>query len=261
MNKRYLEFLVQFVIFYSLITYYVELSFGYENTLVGHPFFLWSERVVAAFFTIEYICRWVASKSLKYPLTLVAIIDLIAIIPFYVGFFVDLRSLRVVRTLRVLRLLKLYRYHNALQRIFASFKKALPELGAIAFLVALFVLFSATFMLESEGSYQSDKFTNLGDAAWWSVVTMTTVGYGDLYPVTWLGRLTGVITIIFGVAVFSMFFSALQAAFVSNPDVQHKEDELKQMIKTLLENQAQLQQSIASLEKQLNPSYELRSPQ
>ena len=231
--RRTAELLVQFVILYSLITYFVELEYGGRHSLDGHPFFVWSERIVATFFTVEYLLRWAAARSLMYPFTPMAIIDLIAILPFYLGFLIDLRSLRMIRTIRIFRLLKFYRYHEALRRIARSFGRAAPNLGAIAFLVLVFVAFSSAFILEMERATQKDKFTSLGDAAWWSVVTMTTVGYGDLYPVTWTGRLVGVGTIVFGVAVFSMFFSALQHAFAGESEGCDEETQRREEIAAL----------------------------
>lgn len=220
--RRYapiVEWGLQGLILYSIVTYFVELEIvKSEHSLAGHPFFIWSERVVAAIFTIEYGIRWRLSKSWKYPLTLPAIIDLLAILPFYIGFLIDLRALRMIRTLRVLRLLKFYRYHEALQRIIKSFKRATPNLVAVGFIVSVFVLFSATFMYESEYGQESQRFDSIFDAIWWSVVTMTTVGYGDLYPETTAGRLVGIITIVFGVSIFSMLFSVLQEAFAGDKD-------------------------------------------
>src|SRR2546421_4367292 len=102
--RRLLELFVQVLIFYSLLMYFLELEFTISERSVG--FWLWSERIVATLFTIEYITRWVVSRSWLYPLRPMALVDLVAILPFYVGFFVDLRSLRLVRTLRVLRLFK-----------------------------------------------------------------------------------------------------------------------------------------------------------
>ncbi len=236
-----LERLVQIAIVYSIATYFIELEwFHTENSRVGKPFWLWSERIVAILFTTEYIARWVISKSWKYPLRPTAIIDLISIAPFYIGFFVDSKSLRVIRTLRILRLLKFYRYNTAVHRVVGSFRRALPSLGAVAFLAFIFVFYSSTFIYEIERSSQSDKFTSVFDAMWWSIVTMTTVGYGDIFPITGLGRVVGVVTIIFGIAVFSTFFSILQEAFsvtdsdFSNEDIMSKLQALEEKLALLV---------------------------
>jgi voltage-gated potassium channel len=117
-----LELLSQAAILYSLATYIIEIQFvGSEHSRQGPSFFLWSERTVAVLFTLEYGLRWLSARDRRrYPLTALAIVDLLAILPFYIGFLVDLRVLRLIRTLRLLRLLKLYRYNAALQSLGAS---------------------------------------------------------------------------------------------------------------------------------------------
>jgi len=136
MRKKFvavLELSVQVVIFYSLIMYFVELEYaGTENSREGNLFFLWSERVVAAIFTVEYLVRWlVARDKFRYPVQPMAIVDLLAVLPFYVGFLVDMRALRLVRTLRILRLFKFYRYNEALKSFIISFNKIKHELYII----------------------------------------------------------------------------------------------------------------------------------
>jgi voltage-gated potassium channel len=127
-----IESFFQFVIFYSLATFFVELEFfKSENSLVGPRFFLWSERLVASIFTVEYALRWIRSKNWRYPITFTAIVDLLAVLPFYVGFLVDLRVLRLIRTLRMLRLFKLHRYNTALRSFVASIRNAGDQLGAL----------------------------------------------------------------------------------------------------------------------------------
>lgn len=222
--KTSLEWLVQAVIAYSLLTYIMEMEMSTgETSLSGNPFWLWSERFVAMFFTVEYAVRWYLSKDWKYPLRLVAIIDLLAVLPFYIGFLIDLRALRIIRALRILRLLKFYRYHQSLQFIIQSFKRAIPNLVAVGYLVLVFILFSSTFMFEMERHEETKMFTSFFDATWWSIVTMTTVGYGDLYPKTPAGRVVGVITILFGIAVFSMFVSVLQEAIAGQSDASNQD--------------------------------------
>src|SRR5262245_60614066 len=106
--KQRLELFIQVVIAYSLIMYFLEVEVTDSHRSTG--FWLWSERVVAAIFTVEYAARWLASRSWRYPLSPMALIDLGAILPFYVGFLVDLRTLRLIRTLRTLRIFKATRY-------------------------------------------------------------------------------------------------------------------------------------------------------
>lgn len=240
-TKVALEWFIQIVIAYSLVSYFAESELSdAENSLEGHLFWLWSERVVAMIFTVEYFVRWIASRSWLYPFRITAIIDLLAVLPFYLGFMMDLRSLRTIRMLRVLRLLKFARYQRGLDRVFGSFRQALPNLVAVGMIVFIFIFYSSTFIYETERQHQQDTFDSYGDAAWWSIVTMTTVGYGDLYPKTAAGRVVGVITIVFGIAVFSAFFSVLQEAFAgssdsSNEEIMERLDRLEKLVLSLKE--------------------------
>ena len=215
-NKTFWEVVCQLAIFYSLIMYFAEIEWGKsENSREGWQFFLWSERIVAVFFTIEYIIRWFYAKDKwKYPFQPMAIVDLIAILPFYIGFMVDLRSLRLVRTLRILRLLKFYRYNKAMRSFAKSFSKVADELKMVGTIVFFFVILSSTVIYECERHAQPEAFDQYSDAVWWSIVTLTTVGYGDAYPITDLGRLVATVTVIFGLGIFGTFISLIGSSFM-----------------------------------------------
>jgi len=211
------EVLIQLVIFYSLVVYFLELEFtDTEHTLQGHPFFLWSERFVAGVFSIEYLIRWAcARRRLLYPLTPLALVDLAAVLPFYCGFLVDMRMLRLVRTLRVLRLFKLYRYNEALRSFVSSYGKVKRELHILGVAILLLVVLSGTIVFEAERDVQKEMFRKYSDGIWWSVVTLTTVGYGDKYPITITGRLTACITLFIGLGLFGSFISLVGGAFLA----------------------------------------------
>ena len=213
---RILEFFIQAVIFYSLGTYFIELEFaGTEHSKEGWQFFLWSERVVAVIFTIEYLIRWICAKDrLRYPFTPMAIVDLLAVLPFYIGFMVDLRVLRLVRTLRILRLFKFYRYNEALRSFVISFNKIRRELQVIGVAIMFLVFLSATIEYEFERTAQPEMFTKYSDAIWWSVITLTTVGYGDMYPITIGGKITAIVTLVIGLGIFGTFLSLIGSAFM-----------------------------------------------
>ena len=211
-----LEVFIQCLIFYSLAMYFLELEFaGTENSREGVLFFLWSERVVAGIFTIEYFVRWFYSKNRKrYPFTPMAIVDLVAVLPFYIGFMVDLRILRLVRTLRILRLFKFYRYNEALRSFVISFNSIRRELQVIGVAIIFLVFLSATIEYEFERKAQPEMFEHYSDAVWWSVITLTTVGYGDMFPITVGGRVTAVLTLIMGLGIFGTFLSLVGSAFM-----------------------------------------------
>jgi len=215
----WLEVFIQGVIFYSIGMYFIEMQFaGTENSREAASwFFLWSERTVAGIFTIEYFVRWLTFKGKwwKYPFQPMAIVDLLAVLPFYVGFFVDLRMLRLVRTLRILRLMKIYRYNTALQSFIKSYQSIKGELTILMIVITILVFFSATAIFEFERQAQPEVFAKYSDAIWWSVVTLTTVGYGDKFPITEAGRITAIITLVFGLGVFGTFLSLIGSAFIN----------------------------------------------
>jgi voltage-gated potassium channel len=211
-GRRRLELFIQVVIVYSLLTHFLELEFTDTERSVG--FWLWSERVVATIFTIEYLARWIVSRSWLYPLRPMAIVDLVAILPFYIGFFVDLRFLRLVRTLRVLRLLRLYRYTTALQNIFNAFNRVRHEFSIVGFAVLTLGWISTVMIFELERHAQPEVFGKLSDSAWYTVVTLTTVGYGDKVPITAGGRVVATLTMLAGLGLFGTFVSLIGSAFV-----------------------------------------------
>lgn len=152
-------------------------------------FLHYSEIVVTILFTIEYFARVVFSKrKLKFVFSFYGLIDLLAILPFYLAFAVDLRSLRLVRLLRLARILKLARYNTALQRFAKALYVAKEEL--VIFTLASFVVLylSAVGIYHFEYAAQPEVFRSIFDSLWWSVATLTTVGYGDIYPITTGGR-------------------------------------------------------------------------
>lgn len=209
---RYLELSILALIIYSIAIHFAELEF----CDAAHPpeFFVWSERIVTVLFTIEYIARWIASRKLFYPFQLMALIDLLAVLPFYVGVMVDLRSLRVIRALRILRLFKLYRYTNAMESIGNAFHRVRYEFGVIGFAVLTLAVLGAVAIFELEHAAQPEAFARLSDAAWFVLATITTVGYGDKVPVTPAGRTATAMVMIGGLGLFGTFVSLIGGAFV-----------------------------------------------
>ncbi|MFN3868372.1 MAG: ion transporter, partial [Hyphomicrobiaceae bacterium] len=178
-----------------------------------------------AIFTVEYLARlWVAPEvpflarmsptKARFEMARrpAAIIDLLAILPFYLGALVSV-DLRVLRILRLLRFFKLSRYSPALHtlvRVIGKERRAL--LGALLLLVAA-VLFAATGIYYIEGEAQPDKFGSVPDAAWWAVATLTTVGYGDVAPVTALGKLFGSVVMVTGLCILALPVAIISTGF------------------------------------------------
>jgi voltage-gated potassium channel len=187
----------------------------------------WSVEVVAvSVFTVEYLARvWAAVESpryahpvwgrLRYMASPLAIFDLLAILPFYLAFMaVDLRALRALRLFRILRLAKLTRYSAAMQALGRVFTAKRYELGVTLAIGLALWLIASTLIYYVEHPAQPEVYTSIPATMWYSVATLTTVGYGDLYPVTGLGRLLGGIISVLGIAMFALPTAILGAAFV-----------------------------------------------
>jgi voltage-gated potassium channel len=210
-RHRLLEAAVQGLIVFSIVDHFLELQFDPDHV---SPVFLAIERVVATLFTLEYVCRWAASRQWSYPLQPMAIVDLLAILPFYLGFLVDLRTLRMIRLLRVLRLFKLYRYNHALESIVSAFLRVRYEFGVVGFAVLLVLWCSSVAMYEMERDAQPQVFAKLTDAIWFVLTTLTTVGYGDKVPITVGGKLIAGSLMITGLGLFGTFVSLIGSAFL-----------------------------------------------
>jgi voltage-gated potassium channel len=178
---------------------------------------LWALEVFSVtVFSVEYLARlWVCRlKSkfghglwgrLRYALTPVALIDLLAILPFFIsGLTIDLRFLRVMRLLRLARILKLGRYSNALQLISRILVSKKEELAVALAAVLSLLLVASSFMYFIENRAQPEAFASIPHTMWWAVATLTTVGYGDVFPITPVGKLFGSLIAIFCLGLFAL---------------------------------------------------------
>jgi voltage-gated potassium channel len=188
-------------------------------------FFRVFELVSIAVFSVEYLLRvWSAPENvryadgwrgrLRYMATPMALIDLVAVLPFYLPLgALDLRMLRVLRLLRLLRLAKLARYSVAAEVLGDVLKAKRHELAVVLALVVILVLCSASLMYFVERDTQPDVFSSIPAAAWWSIVTLTTIGYGDAVPHSMTGRVIGSVVALFGIGVVALPAGMLGAAF------------------------------------------------
>jgi voltage-gated potassium channel len=177
-------------------------------------------------FGTEYLVRlWVITCSpryshpllgrLRFALTPLAVIDLLAIAPALVAGRVDLRFLRLARLARVLRVLKLARYSQGVALIGRVVRRQREELVLALGLFFILLVVTSSLMYFAEHDVQPKAFSSIPAAMWWAVVTMTTVGYGDAYPVTVLGRVLAGITALLGIAAFALPTSILGAGFLA----------------------------------------------
>ena len=176
---------------------------------------LWFEYFSISIFTVEYIFRiWTASYKYKnsklpffrYIFSFMGIIDLLAILPSYLPFVIniDLRYLRILRLFRLLRILKLNRYNNSLDLLGRVLKNEKDKLIMTMFIMFILLLFASSTMYYLENQVQPDKFTDILSTLWWAVATLTTIGYGDVYPITPLGKILGGIIAILGIGVIAL---------------------------------------------------------
>ncbi len=158
-------------------------------------------------FTIEYILRlWTTEKKLKFVFSTFGIIDLLAILPFYlpVLFVFDFRFLRILRLFRMLRVFKLGRYSKSLRLISSVLRETRAELSITIFIAFILLVFSSTLMYYVENDAQPDKFASIGHAFWWAIATLTTVGYGDVYPITGLGKILSAVIALIGIGFVAL---------------------------------------------------------
>ncbi len=176
-------------------------------------------------FTIEYTLRvWSCTANpdfkdpvrgrIRFMMTPLALIDLMAVLPFYLPFvFVDLRFMRALRLFRLFRVLKLARYSDSLQTFVDVLKLKKEELLLMFFAIMILLVVSSSLMYDAEHEAQPDAFSNIPAAMWWGIVTLATVGYGDIYPVTPLGKFIGSIVVILGIGLFALPTGVLASGF------------------------------------------------
>ncbi len=180
-----------------------------------------------AVFSVEYIIRiWIADEiypqigklksRLKYIFSFFGIIDLLAILPFYLPMFikVDLRFMRILRLIRIFRVFKLVRFIGSIQLLLKVIKERKDELLITLFGSALMLLVSASLMYEIEHELQPDKFSNVFEAIWWAVATLTTIGYGDVYPISGWGQFLAAVTALFGIGLVAIPTGIISVGFL-----------------------------------------------
>jgi voltage-gated potassium channel len=191
-------------------------------------------------FSLEYVLRvWSCvenpkfekpwSGRLRYMTTLMAIIDLLAILPFYVAFLtVDLRFLRVIRLFRLFRLLKIARYLKAVRIIQTVMDEKKEQIYLTLMFIFFLLIIISTLMFYVENEAQPTVFSSIPASMWWGIETLTTVGYGDMLPVTTYGRILGGMISVLGIGLF-----ALPAGILSSGLTEHlqKQDDKSKMKK------------------------------
>ena len=190
-----------------------------------NSWFLWFERLSVLVFTLEYLARiWSSIEAsdeaqkrpflarLRYMIRPLSLADLLAILPFYLSSFFNV-DLRMLRALRLLRVLKLSRYSTSIGLLLDALQEEARAIISAVFVLSLLLLIAASFAYVAEHRAQPDAFGTIPDALWWAAVTMTTVGFGDVVPITPLGKVLGGVIAVIGIGMVALPAGLLAAAF------------------------------------------------
>jgi voltage-gated potassium channel len=176
-------------------------------------------------FTIEYLARaWVSAENSKYAglpnwrariaylLSPMALVDLLAVAPFYLALLIPI-DLRFLRLFRLLRLIKLSHYFDGLQVFLTVLRRESAAMAAALLTMLILIVVSACLMFMLETAAKPGHFESIAQAIWWAVVTLTTVGYGDITPITFAGKLLGIVIMLLGVGCMALPAGILAARF------------------------------------------------
>lgn len=212
-----------FVMMAAIVISIIPLAFKQTNTV-----FQWIDYITVTIFILDYILRLITAdyklnKSIGsfflYPITPMAMVDLISILPSLTvlnsGFRL-LKLFRLLRTLKVLRALKFLRYSKSFETIVNVFKKQKRVLTAVGTMAIAYILVSALVIYNVE----PESFETFFDAIYWATVSLTTVGYGDIYPVTAIGRIVTMISSVFGIAIVALPSGVITAGYLAEIEKQ-----------------------------------------
>ena len=213
------------LIFLNVVAVILETEAGLYSRYKA--FFDFFEVFSVGIFTLEYILRiWSCTEHpkykapilgrLRYALSLPMLIDLISFLPFYVPLWgMDLRIIRVIRLFRLFRLMKMARYSKSLSTIVNVIKSKKEELGITLFSGGVLLILASSLLYFIEHDAQPDAFSSIPAAMWWGAITLTTVGYGDVYPVTILGKIVGAFIAILGIGLFALPAGIIASGFAA----------------------------------------------
>jgi len=227
----FFDWFIIILILLNIIAVILE-SFNDISIQYSREFFIFDLFSVIVF-TLEYVLRiWIAPYKypnakhpyFKYIFSFMAIIDLLAILPFYLPllFTVNLKYLRILRLFRLLRILKLNRYSDSLSLIGTVIKNEKEKLVMTSFILIVLLLLTSSTMYYIENLAQPDVFTDILTTLWWAVETLTTVGFGDMYPITPIGKLLGGLIAILGVALVALPSGIITSGLIQAMNKQEK---------------------------------------
>jgi voltage-gated potassium channel len=183
------------------------------------------ETFSVAFFTLEFLLRlwsngsrhsdsdWKGRKD--YIFSFHGLVDIISILPFYLQVLFPGADLRVLRLLRLTRLLKLSHYSTAIEDLASAIYAERRSFGAVVYLLSIAIVASSTLMYYAEAAVQPEKLASIPHAIYWSVITLTTVGYGDISPITPVGKAIAIVTAFLGIATLAIFSGIVATSFAN----------------------------------------------
>jgi voltage-gated potassium channel len=220
------DYFIQVLIFLSLIAFTVETlpnnSVDTVNILDNF------ELICVIIFSVEYILRIFVSKNpFKYIFSFYGIIDFLPIFPFYLRGIFDLRALRAFRIFRIFRALKLIRYNKALNRFHIAAKIVKEEIILFLIITFIFIFLASAGIYFFENEAQPKVFASVIHSGWWAVVTLTTVGYGDVYPITTGGKIFTFFILLIGVGIITIPAGLVASALSKAREVEEDNDKNK----------------------------------
>lgn len=194
---------IQILIVVSAVSFAIETLPGLSSTTIR--LLAISEAVIIGVFTAEYLLRlYFSQKKLSFVLSFYGLIDLAAVLPFYLALGLDLRSLRIFRLARLAILLKIFRFSKAARRFQLAFKLVKEEILVFGLFSLALIYLSAVGIYHFEHEAQPEVFVSVFDGIWWATVTLTTVGYGDVVPITTGGKVFTFFVFIVGLSMIAV---------------------------------------------------------
>lgn len=220
------DYFIQALILLSLITFTLEtLPDNAETTVNILNIF---ELFCIIIFSIEYLLRvFVSTKPFKYIFSFYGVIDFLAIFPFFLSGAYDLRALRAFRIFRIFRALKLIRYNKALNRFHIAAKLVKEEMILFLIVTMIFIFLASAGIYFFENKVQPQLFSSVIHSGWWAIATLTTVGYGDIYPITMGGRIFTFFILLIGVGVVTVPAGLVASALSKAREIEEKENKNK----------------------------------
>ena len=225
-SGKIFDYFIQFLILISLISFSIEtLPNNSANTI---RILNLIEISCVVIFSAEYLLRiFVAKNPLKYIFSFYGIIDLLAILPFYLRAAIDLRALRAFRIFRIFRALKLIRYNKALKRFHIAAGIVKEEIILFFMVTSILIFLSASGIYFLENEEQPEVFSSIFHSLWWAVVTLTTVGYGDVLPMTTGGRIFTFFVLIIGIGIVTVPAGLVATALTKARQIEEEERQEK----------------------------------